>query len=159
MGHQYGQAGTVLQCFDQILRLWRRPQTTFLTLPILQEQVRVLTTARHQAVGSTPSAEPENGRFRDVWAKLSQLIKTEMDYAPISPSGFWNWARVFTARGPPRLDRSYYLYGLLDCAEQMAHFLLPGTLSSALRQGFDALKLQSLGARYRSKVVRPNAWI
>ena len=90
-------------------------------------------------------------------AKLKTLIKTELQYAPVPAQGFWDWPRMIMRR-VPSLDRSYYLYGLLDCAEQLGHFIVASTIINGMRREIEGLIWDSEVPYFRTKAVRTSVF-
>ena len=86
-------------------------------------------------------------------AKLSGTIRDVFDLSTGGTSGHLKDVLLtFTGRSP-RLDRGYYIYGLLDCAAQLGRHLHPDDIPSELKATKESLLLVSGDQVLRWKAV------
>ena len=84
---------------------------------------------------------------------LSLLNKENLEESVTHPATAWNSLLAFFDRGPPCFSEYYYVYGLLDCATQLARILESGMVPLPFEQKMWKLIQSSRGPSLRWKAV------
>ena len=85
---------------------------------------------------------------------LSRLRAYEHFEKNIShPVGAWELVRAFVGRGPPDFSDYYYIYGLLDCASQLARILNNDLVPPEFKERMKRIILKSRDPSFRWKAV------
>ncbi|KAL9127791.1 MAG: hypothetical protein Q9217_003397 [Psora testacea] len=154
-GGQYGNIQQILRGVDQILSIWRRPPTKYRVL-VIQEYARQAASAFRFTRGVN---DPGDMR-RDITNFVSRLLDhiesifaSEFETSPRTLADYWHKHLAAFHRGPPKLDPSYYFYGLLDCVAQIMSFTEAGMLPQRLAERLEELLFTSEAAEIRWKTI------
>ena len=84
---------------------------------------------------------------------VDEIFATYFEKPPSKLANYWHRYLAAFHKGPPGLDRSYYFYGLLDCAAQLSTFVHPDMLPIRLRRSLIRLVKSDKVAEFRWKAV------
>ncbi len=155
-GGQYGSVQQILQALDEIVHIWHKPQKKFLSLCMLQEYTRQASSAFRQSMSSENSHDMKRGIAQFVSTllrKIDEIFVSEFETPPSNLANYWHPLLAAFHRGPPKIDRGYYFYGLLDCTAQLAAFVHPDILPVRLLRSLTQLIKQHRMAEFRWKAV------
>jgi hypothetical protein len=161
-----------LQCcfedLDRVLRpLWLNPDERHQDLFEVQELTRVLGASHlyglkaqseyAQETASNPSPILDYSRtlvrttLDHVLMLLDQHPNFETKVTP--PSPYWEHFLAFIKHGPPRFNTYFYLYGLFDCASQLARVVPLDVVGENLVSKMRLIIQNSKEPSYRWKAV------
>lgn len=144
---QYNNLHNVFTWIDQIIAEIPRHQNKNVTLPGLQEITRNTISAHLYYESSTGTSI-----LTEAADLLQEALETRLDDAPRSPNNQWDRTRSFVRR-VPELNTWYFMYGLLDCAIQLAQAFGPSRVPSGLRRALQRLAYTSTEEHFRWKAV------
>ena len=85
--------------------------------------------------------------------KIDEIFAIEFEIPPSNLGNYWHRYLAAFHRGPPKLDRGYYFYGLLDCTAQLATIVHPDMVPVRLSQRLMQLIEEHTVAEFRWRAV------
>jgi hypothetical protein len=155
----------VLEDLDRALRpLWLSPNEQYQDLFEVQDLTRILTAFHFygRVVSQDPaSPSPILDCSRDfakiILGHILQLLDQRPDFERTDrpPPAIWDQILAFFKRGPPDFSRYFYLYGLLDCATQVARTVPLASVGRNFTSRMRLIIQSSKEPSYRWKAVSP----
>ncbi|KAL8668386.1 MAG: hypothetical protein Q9168_006984 [Polycauliona sp. 1 TL-2023] len=154
-GGQYNGLSSAFRYADQVIGLIPGRKSRYLNLPAIQELTRnAITTFSLVETSSNNQVVSEDcQRALEVVQLVQQLLKVHIEDIPSTKSSVWDWPLARLRRGPPRMDKWYFFYGLLDCLAQVARHIRHGHLSVDLFSMLKKLMEESEYEELRWKIL------
>jgi hypothetical protein len=159
-----------LEDLDRVLRpLWLSPNQQYQDLFEVQELTRILTafdfygrvvsqSAKNDqdpASNSSPILDCSRNLAKSALGHILKLLDQNQDFERTAspPPAIWEQILAFLRRGPPDFNRYFYLYGLLDCATQIARIIPLESVEKDLTSRMKLIIQSSKEPTFRWKAV------
>ena len=156
MGHQYNHVLEILEGLGELSSLWRTPQNKYKALWGLQEYTRLASSLNRESADAINAEQMRTAATTitsALLAKIGEMLLTEDSLSPPRLRNQWPKTRTTFRLGPPDLDQGYYVFGLLDCAAQLATLGSPGMFPVQFFDKVMSLILENNVPEYRWKAV------
>lgn len=146
----------ILEGLGELSSLWRTPQNKYKALWGLQEYTRLASSLHRESADAINSEQMRRAAttiISALLAKVGEMLLTEDSLSPPRLRNQWPKTRAIIHLGPPDLDQGYYVYGLLDCAAQLATLGNPAMFPVQFVDKVMRLILENNIPEYRWKAV------
>ena len=146
----------ILKGLGELSSLWRTPQKKYKALWGLQEYTRLASSLHRESADAINAEQMRRAAttiISALLAKVGEMLLTVDSLSPPRLRNQWPKMRTMVRLGPPDLDQGYYVFGLLDCAAQLATLGNPGMFPVQFVNKVMSLILENNVPEYRWKAV------